>query len=113
MSTEIICPAGWKTDNPTINKRPVTHIPTPPAQLKNVHNKHITKKIHPAESYTFFYKGLMSNLSLIFICIFSTITMHKNTLKIIIIIIIFIYCNWVVTKWQWLFYMYTKHEIGY
>jgi len=24
---------------------------------------------------------------------------------IIIIIIIFIYCNWVVTRWQWLFYM--------
>jgi len=24
---------------------------------------------------------------------------------IIKIIIIFIYCNWVVTRWQWLFYM--------
>ena len=32
---------------------------------------------------------------------------------IIITIIIFIYCNWVVTRWQWLFYMYTKHEIDY
>ena len=32
---------------------------------------------------------------------------------IIIIIIIFINCNWVVTRWQWLFYMYTKYEIGY
>ena len=32
---------------------------------------------------------------------------------IIIIIIIIIYCNWVVTRWQWLVYMYTKHEIGY
>ena len=32
---------------------------------------------------------------------------------IIIIIIIIIYCNWGVTRWQWLFYMYTKHEIGY
>ena len=31
----------------------------------------------------------------------------------LIIIIIFIYCNWVVTQWQWLFYMYTKLEIGY
>ena len=30
-----------------------------------------------------------------------------------IIIIIFINCNWVVTWWQWLFYMYTKYEIGY
>ena len=29
------------------------------------------------------------------------------------IIIIFIYCNWVVTQWQWLFYMYTEYEIGY
>ena len=28
-------------------------------------------------------------------------------------IIIIIYCNWVVTRWQWLFYMYTKYEIGY
>ena len=32
---------------------------------------------------------------------------------IIIIIIIIIYCNWVVTRWQLLFYMYTKYEIGY
>jgi hypothetical protein len=32
---------------------------------------------------------------------------------IIIIIIIFINCNWVVTRWQWLFYTYTKYEIGY
>ena len=28
-------------------------------------------------------------------------------------LIIFVYCNWVVTRWQWLFYMYTKYEIGY
>jgi len=32
---------------------------------------------------------------------------------IIIIIIIIINCKWVVTRWQWLFYMCTKHEIGY
>ena len=36
-----------------------------------------------------------------------------RTTFIKIIIIIFINCNWVVTRWQWLFYMYTKHEIGY
>jgi len=29
------------------------------------------------------------------------------------IIIIFINCNCVVTRWQWLFYVYTEHEIGY
>jgi len=29
------------------------------------------------------------------------------------IIIIFTNCSWVVTRWQWLFYMYTKCEIGY
>jgi len=29
-----------------------------------------------------------------------------------IIIIIIINCNWVVTRWQWLFYMYTKYETG-
>jgi len=27
-----------------------------------------------------------------------------------IIIIIFINCNWVVIRWQWLFYMYTNIE---
>ena len=31
----------------------------------------------------------------------------------IIIIIIINNCSWVVTRWQWLFYMYTKHEIVY
>ena len=38
---------------------------------------------------------------------------HQNKMMMIIIIIIFTNCNWVVTRWQWLFYMYTKHEIGY
>jgi hypothetical protein len=28
-------------------------------------------------------------------------------------IVIFINCNWVDTRWQWIFYMYTKYEIGY
>jgi len=28
------------------------------------------------------------------------------------IIILIINCNWVVNRWQWLFYMYTKYEIG-
>jgi hypothetical protein len=32
---------------------------------------------------------------------------------IIIIIIIFINCKWVDTRWQWLFYMYTKYDIDY
>ena len=27
---------------------------------------------------------------------------------IIIIIIIIINCNWIITRWQWLFYMYTN-----
>jgi len=40
----------------------------------------------------------------------------KGNLKVEVLyltIIIFINCSWVVTRWQWLFYMYTKHEIGY
>jgi len=28
-------------------------------------------------------------------------------------IIIIVYSNWFVTWWQWLFYIYTKYEIGY
>ena len=27
-----------------------------------------------------------------------------------IIIIIFINCNWVISRWQWLYYMYTNME---
>jgi len=32
---------------------------------------------------------------------------------LLLIIIIIINCSWVVTRWQWLFYTYTKYEIGY
>jgi len=28
-------------------------------------------------------------------------------------ILMFISSSWVVTRWQWLYYMYTKYEIGY
>ena len=38
---------------------------------------------------------------------------NQVSLIIIIIIIIIIDCNWVVTRWQWLFYMYTEYEIRY
>ena len=41
----------------------------------------------------------------------ETATIFRNVGNTIIMIII--NCNWVVTQWQWLFYMYTKHEIGY
>jgi len=34
-------------------------------------------------------------------------------ITIFIIIIVIINCNWFVTRSQWLFYMYTKYEIGY
>jgi len=34
-------------------------------------------------------------------------------MMMMMMIIIIINCNWVVTQWLWLFYMYTKHEIGY
>ena len=40
-------------------------------------------------------------------------SVHLANSLVTLIIIIFINCNWVVTRWQWLFYMYTKHEIGY
>jgi len=30
---------------------------------------------------------------------------NNNNIIIIIIIIIIINCNWVITRWQWLFYM--------
>jgi len=50
------------------------------------------------------------------VSLFSVMMMMMMMIIIIIItviIIIIIYCNWIVTRWQWLFYMYTKYEIGY
>ena len=41
----------------------------------------------------------------------KTFNLHIPGLVIIIIIIIFIYCSWVVTRWQWLFYMYTNMKL--
>ena len=38
---------------------------------------------------------------------------HKKQTIIFIIIIIIINCNWVVTRCQWLFYMYTEYGMGY
>jgi len=35
---------------------------------------------------------------------------NNNIIIIIVIIIIIINCNWVITRWQWLFYMYTNME---
>ena len=45
--------------------------------------------------------------------VFPNVLLLLLLLIIIIIIIIFVNCNWVVTRWQWLFYMYTKYEIDY
>jgi len=39
--------------------------------------------------------------------------MKRSEYSVFNLIIIFIYCNWVITRWQWLFYVYRKYEIGY
>ena len=45
-------------------------------------------------------------------CWLEPYLLRLNLELIIIIIKRFINCNWVVTRWQWLFYMYTEYEIG-
>ena len=50
---------------------------------------------------------------IIIIISFMQGTYIPETNYVIIIIIIIINCNWVVTRWQWLFYMYTEYEIDY
>ena len=37
--------------------------------------------------------------------------MSTAPIIIIIIIIVIINCNWVVTRWQWLFYMYKNMKL--
>jgi len=39
------------------------------------------------------------------------IVMSTAPIIIIIIIIVIINCNWVVTRWQWLFYMYKNMKL--
>jgi len=52
-------------------------------------------------------------VSYIFKAFLKALKTFADIIIIIIIIIIFSTCNWVVTRWQWLFYRYTKHEIGF
>jgi hypothetical protein len=59
---------------------------------------------HLFVSFSFKRKPKCSNIT------FCTDMSYSLSRFIIIIIIIFINCNWVVTRWQWLFN--TKHEIG-
>ena len=57
---------------------------------------------------------ILFNYLLVFcLCLIDVENLFEDDLRKIIIIIIIINCNWVVTRWQWLFYMCTKHEIGY
>jgi len=61
---------------------------------------------------------MLAHLMALFCAVRPSVMTYNGSLIImiiitIIIIIIIIYCNLVVTRWQWLFYMYTKHEIGY
>ena len=70
-----------------------------------------------------FHDGLLKHSSIWFLSptlsfskILCVLKDEVNLFPSAVIIIysnIFIYCNWVVTRWQWLFYMYTKYEIGY
>jgi len=48
-----------------------------------------------------------------FMCRLSRELEASTSWKPLGITIIFIYCNFVVTQWQWLFHMFTKYEIGY
>ena len=75
----------------------------------------VVETLDKTQSMRFGKTGLKetSHISGAHVCA-SAFYMFKNFFVLyIVIIIIIIYCNWVVTQWQWLFYMYTKHEIGY
>ena len=54
---------------------------------------------------------LLRNVFTSYLVINTLGNLHTNAF--LHIMFIFIYCNWVVARWQWLFYMYTKHELGF
>jgi len=58
------------------------------------------------------FKSGVELVTSVLFCGFSEDNASKSS-SVIIIIIIITYCNWVVTRWQWLFHMHTKYEIGY
>ena len=129
------CGARW------INPRYVLRITVPPCQFARRHHTDAMPGVHCdmcairiAGSIFFFRDHKFTLICYTFsntilwtivqlrqdnIRLFLSMTQQQITtfltqfIIIIIIIIIFIYCNWVVTRWQWLFYMYTKYEIGY
>jgi len=70
----------------------------------------VTKKKYLTQSQFFIICHQLSQITIFCSQLCNDILkyFHLNT-----IIIIFINCNLVVTRWQWLFYMYTKYEIGY
>jgi len=53
--------------------------------------------------------GTELNIGIIII----TTTTTTIIIIIIVVVVVVVCCSWVVTQWQWLFYMYTKYEIGY
>ena len=63
-----------------------------------------THRKHAASSILYNYSQVKADM-----CLHNL----KHIYAIIIIIIIIIYCNWVVSRWQWLVYMYKKYAIGY
>ena len=60
-----------------------------------------------------FANSLAADFKLLILQWLMTLQTPQYIIIIIIIIIIIFNRNWVVTRWQWLFYMYTKYEIGY
>jgi len=49
----------------------------------------------------------------LFVLTVSLLLVYASADQIYVYNIIYNICNWVVTRRQWLFYMQTKHEIGY
>jgi hypothetical protein len=56
--------------------------------------------------------GLADNAHNFLLPVLKSRDVHRQTEKKIIIII-FINCKWVGTRWQWLFYVYTECDIDY
>jgi len=91
LQAEALCASACNTDT----------TPTQPHRDSNTHRtkNNTTNVVIKQNSRKLLMKAIL---------ISETCWAHNNN-KIIIII----YCNWVVTRWQWLFYMYTKYEIVY
>ena len=117
----ILQEAGWAPGPVWTGGKSRPHrysIPDPPALIQPLYRlsyrAHIMVLYHNLTRPPSYMRPVVDrNVVMRRMALIDIVLFHRTCDSKIVIIIIFINCNCVVTRWQWLFYMYTPYEIGY